>query len=144
MFTRISAFIVPGMIPISSLGSVRHIDLWRCEQCGITRPATWRNPQGRLYHERSKYCGGTCRGNAMRGKANPAYTTGNRSQIRADRKYECMRQWQVEAIQSWDAGGRIVPIQRVAEVVGVTKRAIWKRLASIKRRCYDGLQVTGE
>jgi len=121
-------------VPLSPLvKSVLLRDTWVCEQCGLRKPGTWRNAEGRLYHRKSRFCSGACRGASMTGKANPAYTTGARTAPRLGRTRKPMTEWQVTEIERW-MRLRDRSVQQLADMIGATRRAVHKRKAAIAAR----------
>lgn len=69
----------------------------------------------------------------MRGKANPAYTTGARTAPRTGRTRKAMTTWQVTEIERW-MRLRDRTAQQLADMIGVTRRAVHKRKAAIAAR----------
>jgi hypothetical protein len=69
----------------------------------------------------------------MRGKANPAYTTGARTAPRPGRTRKAMTQWQVTEIERW-MRLRDRSVQQLADMIGVTRMAVHKRKAAIAAR----------
>lgn len=69
----------------------------------------------------------------MVGKANPAYTTGLRSAPRTGRTRRPMTEWQVSEIERW-MRLRDRTVQQLADIIGVTRRAVHKRASSIAAR----------
>lgn len=69
----------------------------------------------------------------MRGKANPAYTLGNRVQQRQGRTRTGMCVWQVKEIERW-MRLRDRTARQLADMIGVSRMAVHKRARSIAAR----------
>ena len=117
---------------IQSLSIASHIKprVWRCEQCGLTRPIAYRI-KGRPYLRKSRTCSQVCHGLLVSGPNNPAYIDG-RKKGKGGKSRPPMQEWQMYMIRKWDENGSILTGQQLADVLGIARGTIYRYLRRTK------------